>query len=222
MLATARLRPVRGGRQCTDVKPKPVAEEALLHIAGSGLGTHGAQVRRRADYDRDRPAWVSRYTTRAGRQPLPVDGPSEIRRRASFERQDAEQSGDATAERPPQLPKTAGQAAAIVATIVHLLLARKQVEGLPEQRNRRSGALRDRLQNRHALHVVRHREQVERPQRAGPGSPPSVKYAEVPGQRRRVAGHVGDAAGAQATPGAGPSACPRRRAAGRGRSGRPR
>ncbi len=64
--------------------------------------------------------------------------------------------------------------------------------------NRRSDTLRDRFKDRNALHMVGHREQVERPQRPHP-VPPVPEVRQVPSQRRRVARHVRDLARARAS-----------------------
>ncbi|CAL2070883.1 protein of unknown function [Streptomyces murinus] len=61
---------------------------------------------------------------------------------------------------------------------------------------RRSDALLHRLQNRHALHMMRHRKQIERPQHPHP-IPVLPEVPQIPRQRRRIARHVRDAPGPQ-------------------------
>ena len=54
----------------------------------------------------------------------------------------------------------------------------------------------DAVEDGHALHVVRHREERERPQRTE-AVPVLGERGDVAGERRRVAGHVDDSAGAE-------------------------
>src|SRR5690606_23762031 len=70
-------------------------------------------------------------------------------------------------------------------------------EQRPADRARPSAALLGRLQDRHALQVLGHREEVEGADEAR-HVPGLLEVPQVAGERRRVAGDVRDTAGAEA------------------------